>query len=238
MENDTTRHNTARPNTGLMAAMRERLRHDAEAGGLRRAADTAATLLSWAMVPMMMPVYGIILIFTLSILALAPPGSRVICTFVIAGINILVPLLLIYLLKLFGIVHDMALNEQRERLLPYVITIACMAASGWYVHLNGAPAWVSMFFVGGAAAGFVNMLVNLRWKISAHSAGAAGVVAMLIRMNAAGAPVHPLLWWIVGSILMSGLLGTSRVWLGRHTVMQVLAGYTTGFCGVYFMTLV
>ena len=43
--------------------------------------------------------------------------------------------------------------------------------------------------------------------------------------------------WLIAPIIVSGLLGSARVWLGRHTVWQVLAGYAVGFCSVFFLTM-
>ena len=40
---------------------------------------------------------------------------------------------------------------------------------------------------------------------------------------------------IIGLLIaigLSGILGTARVWLGRHTAWQVIAGYAVGFLSV------
>ena len=39
-------------------------------------------------------------------------------------------------------------------------------------------------------------------------------------------------------MVLSGLLGSARIWLGRHTVWQVVAGYAVGFCSVFFLMMV
>ncbi|MDE5795836.1 MAG: phosphatase PAP2 family protein, partial [Muribaculaceae bacterium] len=111
-------------------------------------------------------------------------------------------------------------------------------ATAWFMSLKGAPLWMSMFFIGGAVAGIINLVVNFYWKISAHSAGIAGIVAMLLRIMRDGFPEPSTFSWLIAVILLSGLLGAARVWLGRHTVCQVLAGYAVGFCSVFFITLI
>ncbi|MDE6804392.1 MAG: hypothetical protein K2J29_07160, partial [Muribaculaceae bacterium] len=133
---------------------------------------------------------------------------------------------------------DIGLNGRKERLLPYIITILCLGATAWFMSLKGAPLWMSMFFIGGAVAGIINFAVNFYWKISAHSAGIAGIVAMLIRIMRDGFPEPSTFSWLIAVILLSGLLGAARVWLGRHTAGQVLAGYAVGFCSVFFITLI
>ena len=98
--------------------------------------------------------------------------------------------------------------------------------------------WLIMFFVGGAIAGVINLIINFRWKISAHAAGIAGIVALLTRLLIIGIPVPGLNTWFMISIALTGFLGTARVWLGRHTVWQVLAGYVVGFGCVFLMTMI
>lgn len=192
-------------------------------------------IVSWVLVPMLMPVYGIMLAFGLSILSFAPMQSRVVITLIIALLNLVVPALFVLLLKRMGLVNDLGLNGRKERFVPYLITIACMAGSGWLLSSKMAPEWLVMFFLGGAAAGVVELIVNFWWKISAHCAGIAGIVALLVHIAGESYHAPSLLFWTITWIILAGLLGTSRLWLNRHTVWQVAAGYAVGFCTVYLM---
>ena len=62
-------------------------------------------------------------------------------------------------------------------------------------------------------------------------------MALLICIEKDGFARPELFGWLIASIIVSGLLGSARVWLGRHTVWQVLAGYAVGFCSVFFLTM-
>lgn len=206
--------------------------------GWARLVTGISNFLSWILVPLLMPVYGLILAFGLSILDVAPMGMRIIFTLIVAGIDVLIPMLLIVLLKRLGVIDDLGLNGRKERLIPYVITTLCFAATAWFMAIKGAPMWLSMFFAGGALASLINLVVNLRWKISAHAAGIAGIIALLVRIERDGSPEPELMGWLIASVILTGLLGSARVWLGRHTVWQVLAGYVVGFCCVFFLTMI
>lgn len=197
--------------------------------------DYISQILSWVLVPLIIPVYGILFIFRLSILDVIPAGLQTAVTFVIAGINFVGPMLLIFLLKLFGVVQDVGLNGRKERLIPYIITALCYGGSAWFVASRGAPVWVAMFFCGGAAAAIINLLINFKWKISSHAAAIAGLVALLIRLQRDMAVEPRLVVWLLITVLAAGLLGSARVWLNRHSVWQVLAGYLVGFCSVFFL---
>lgn len=200
--------------------------------------DKIATLLSWVLVPLLMPLYGTLLIFNQTILAYTSTALKWSVSLVVFGITVAVPMLLVILLKHFGLVNDIGLNDRKERFIPYVITILSMAGSGWFMLVKHAPEWVGMFYMGGAAAALVCLVVNFWWKISAHGAGIAGIVALLVRIGSYGLPGRGFLAWLVVWVMLSGLMGASRVWLGRHTVWQVLAGFAVGYTSVILMTLV
>lgn len=200
-------------------------------------AGRLAEILSWVLTPLFMPVYGLILAFTVSILQITPMSLRVVFTLIVAGICVVIPMLLIVLLKKLKVVSDLGLNKQGERPVPYIITSMCFFAAGWFMATKGAPMWLTMFFAGGATAGVINLVINYWWKISAHAAGIAGIVALLIRIAKDGNPMSDLIWWLIAVIIVAGLLGSARVYLCRHTVWQVLAGYVVGFCSVFFLTM-
>lgn len=204
-------------------------------GDLEKCVDIFSNFLSWALVPLLIPIYGVIFIFTLTMLEFVPTSTKLSFIFITAGINFVIPMLLIFLMKFMGIIEDVGLNGRKERLIPYVITALCFGATAWFMGVRGAPLWVPMFFAGGALAAIVNLAINFKWKISAHAAAIAGLIALLIRMEQLTITEPKLFTWLLITILAAGLLGSARVWLGRHTVWQVLAGYTVGFCCVFFL---
>lgn len=200
--------------------------------------DSVCKVLSWVLVPLMMPVYGMLMIFSESILSVMPMSSRVTFTLIVFAFNVVVPMLVVVLLKRAGIVDDIGLNGRRERLIPYIITIICLSVTAVFMWRKEAPMWVVTFFAGGALAGIVNLMVNFRWKISAHSAGIAGIVAVMVRIIKDGYPEPSAFMWLIVWILLTGLLGGARVWQRRHTLAQVLAGYAVGFCSVFFLSMI
>ena len=194
-----------------------------------------SNILSWVLVPLLMPVYGLIFAFGLSVLDVIPLGMRVRFVLITFGINFIIPVLLVLLLKFLGIVSDVGLNGRKERSIPYVITAICFGGTAWFMAMRGAPIWLTMFYAGGSAAALINLVINFKWKISAHAAAIAGVIAMLIRLERETVAAPQLFMWILIVVGVTGLLGSARVYLGRHTVWQVLAGYVVGFCSVFFM---
>lgn len=192
-------------------------------------------LLSWVFVPLMMPVYGVVLAFSLSILEFTGLGVRLAFTAVVLALNVLIPTIIVLVLKRIGLVRDIGLNDRRERFIPYLVCILCLVGTAVFMKFKMSPAWLVLFFYGGAAAGVVEAIVNHWWKISVHAAGIAGIVALLLHMLMDDYCSSATEAWLLVCVALAGMLGSARIWLGRHTLMQVLAGYAVGFCTVFFM---
>lgn len=197
-----------------------------------------SNFLSWIFVPLMMPVYGAIIAFTLSILSFNMLSVRVLFIGLVAGINLMLPISVIIILKRVGVLSDYGVNRRSERSLPYLIGIVCLIATAVLLYFKHAPLWFVAFYVGGALAGIIELLVNLRWKISAHAAGVAGVVALLTYLVLYDFSLPSAFGWLVGAVAIAGLVGSARILLGKHSVWQVLAGYAVGFAAVYIPLLI
>ena len=72
------------------------------------------------------------------------------------------------------------------------------------------------------------MVVNFKWKISGHGAAIGGMLAFLVFLAYNGLNAWPMDGWIFGAILATGITGTSRLILERHTLLQVAAGTVNG----------
>lgn len=193
--------------------------------------------LSWVISPVLLPTYAILLVFGLSMLSFAPMKSKVIITCIVFGFTAVLPSLAIFVLMKYGDVKDAALTRRTDRFIPYVITGCCLLGCGLYLSTTGLPRWVSLFYIGASIATAINLLVNFKWKISAHGAGIGGFIAMLMIMNRYGLPHYNLWGWCIAAVMLGGLLGTARVWLGRHTPMQTVMGEIVGIAGVLSMEL-
>lgn len=188
--------------------------------------------------PLLVPSYGAFLAMWFSLLVYLPAQTRwlaVLATFAITGIF---PMLVIGTLYHLRRISDLGVNERKDRPIPYVVAILCYMGCAVYFYRAHAPLWLVMFFVGAGLATVVTTIVNMKWKISAHSAAMGGLVAILFRITAGGHNVIDLFPVIAVVVLLAGLVGTSRVMLGRHTLMQVLAGFANGFLCVYLCSAI
>lgn len=187
--------------------------------------------------PILVPAYCVFIALQASVLSMLPLSTKVWVTLITFGITGVLPMLGIMALYLTKRVSDPGLNNRTERTLPYVITGVCYGVCAFFLYKSQAPEWLWLFPVGGGVAVIVSTIVNRWWKISAHLAGMGGMIGMLARMAADGVAAPGIMWWLTAAVLITGLLGTSRVVLGRHTLGQVLCGTLNGFLCVYLITM-
>lgn len=195
---------------------------------MQRLARFFSTLLS----PLLMPTYGVFLALWVSILSYLPVGTRLVVMIVIFGITCILPMVFIAVLHSRKIIKDKHLNNRDERWLPYLFVVLCYVGATLYLNHVHSPEWLTAFMWGGTMAALVSFGINFFWKISAHLSGIGGVTAFLCWLYVEGLGAFGLLWLICAMIILSGILGTSRLELERHTFWQVVAGYASGFLWV------
>ncbi|MDE6544105.1 MAG: hypothetical protein K2J97_05010 [Muribaculaceae bacterium] len=190
-------------------------------------------LISAIFSPIIVPTYAVALGIELTYLYTLPSGTVLPVLGWTLFFTAILPLIGIFLMMKLGIVTDSGLNKQGERMWPYILSALCYGGCALFLRHLHAPAWLYMFLVGGAVAGLVNMAVNFKWKISGHGAAMGGLVSFLIFIAYNGLNAWPIDGWIFGAIIATGVTGTSRLILERHTLMQVAAGIANGIVWVW-----
>lgn len=196
-----------------------------------------AHFFSFVFSPLLAPAYAIAAAWSATILRLLPGGTMRTLLLVVAGFTCIFPLVAIAVMYKLGIVSDPGLNRRKERTLPFVVSAAGYVATLiFFVHIH-APAWLTMFMAGGILALLISLAVTFRWKISIHLTAMGGVVAFILRLVQSDLALFGGEGWLAAAVIATGLVGTSRLILYRHTPWQVAAGFLDGFLCVYIMML-
>lgn len=191
-----------------------------------------ARFISTAMSPLLMPFYGILIATWISPLCLLSAGQRLEVVLITLGLTCVTPVMFIAILHNLNIITDKRLIDRKERTVPYSFAAFCYLALAGYLLYTHRPQWLVMFAAGGTMTLLTTAIVNRRWKISAHAAGSAGVLAMLYQLKVLNLEVidpRAMVFIILFSIICCGLVGSARLILKRHTLSQVFAGYANGF---------
>jgi membrane-associated phospholipid phosphatase len=79
------------------------------------------------------------------------------------------------------------------------------------------------------------LLISFKWKISNHLAAIGGftgtIIALSYRMG-----MNPVMI-IISTIIVAGLVGSARIYLEKHSLPQVLAGFALGLIVLYLAVL-
>ncbi|HLU99241.1 MAG TPA: hypothetical protein VKZ89_20600 [Thermobifida alba] len=118
-----------------------------------------------------------------------------------------------------GYWNDHHIRDRRQRTVPFLIAIGCVAAGIAALAVLGAPS-VVLALVVAILVGLVSTAVVSRWwKVSVHTAVAAGVAAVLTLTYG---------WAMAAAFPLVALVAWSRVELEHHTVAQAVVGALQG----------
>jgi len=203
---------------------------------IRNLSVSTAKLLSYIFHPVFSPTLGILIILShpdISLFLISGTQKFLLLSLVFIN-TALLPSLFSFFLVRFGFISSMEMKNEKERKWPYLITLIFYLLS--YFLLLGAhlPEIIYRLQIGGILTVLLTSLINLRWKISAHMAGLGGISALCL--NTALALDQQGLWLGTICLLISGIVGSCRLHLGAHTLMQVMAGWLLGFFSLCLST--
>ncbi|MDO4715764.1 MAG: hypothetical protein Q4A44_05775 [Bacteroidales bacterium] len=148
--------------------------------------------------------------------------------------TVVLPVLAIWLYRYINGLARHELGQRERRIIPYILSISSYTLliyifASQQIHRN-----MLGILVGALAMQVVCSLLTPLVKPSTHVAGAAGVAGMVLAFSFV---LHfdPTLW-LSGSILLTGLVASSRIILRYHTLKQVgisvIIGLLCGFLGI------
>ncbi len=187
----------------------------------------SARALSIIFNPFYLPLLGIILLFLFSYLNALPWDYKLTVVGIVYLFTILLPNLTIRLYRNYNGWKLFELGQKERRMVPYITTIVCYFACYYTMNYYRIPYFISSILVVALNVQLICAFINSWWKISTHSAGIGALTGTLIIFSFA--LNFYLLWWLCLALIISGLVGSSRIILRLHTLSEVLVGYGLGF---------
>lgn len=188
--------------------------------------DIAANILSGVFLPLLVPTYTYATALWITPLSIIPERQRLLSSLVIFAITAMIPLATILFMASRGLISDASVSDRRQRPVPLLVTMLCYFAAG--IYLRHMPWFLPTFFIGAGMATGLAMIITLWWKISAHCMAMGGLCSMLIYIGLTHISTVFIIPWIGAGILLSGMVGSARIYLGRHTPAQVYCGWLLG----------
>lgn len=189
--------------------------------------EKAAKLISIVFHPLLMPVYGfVILLNTSSLLMQIPQKAHIMLTLLIFITTCIMPLLTIFFIKRQGLISSWLLEKKEDRILPYIITAIFFYFTYRLLAKLELPIVFYNYILGATLIIVIALLINFKWKISAHMMGIGGLTGtfagLLIRFQL------NLNCLVAALILISGITGYARLKTNSHTQSQVYGGFAIG----------
>ena len=185
-----------------------------------------AQSLSWALHPILLPLYLVAALFTMTPYALFAGRMQLWMGGTLVLFGTLLPALSVGLLYRFGRLRDLRIEERADRILPLAIGALCYLICAACLARVEAAHFLRKLALAAACCEAMCGVVSLRWKISLHLTGMGAAVALLVVMNLLG--LRPMFRPMLVAMVMSGLLASARLYLGRHNPWQLSAGFGGG----------
>lgn len=182
--------------------------------------------------PIFLPTYGFIYLIHLPYYVMFYTlFIRILLSISMIAIGIICPIAMMVILKKYGSLSSLYIDKREERTVPYAFMCWCFVNLIGLFFLLRFDIWVIKIFISICVCLVLMLIINRFWKISAHASGMGGLCGAIF----SGA----ILWGqyplglMIFLLLASGCVLSSRLYLKKHTLAQVFAGYALGFCCTY-----
>ena len=194
-----------------------------------------ARVMSIVFTPFYLPLVGLIALFTLSYMAMMPWRYKLLVLALVYVFTILLPTVLIHVYRRYQGWTLIELGAKERRMVPYILSILCYFSCYYLMNVLHFPHFMSRILMAALLIQVICALINVWWKISTHTAAIGGVAGALMAF-AIIFDFNPV-WWLCVVFLIAGLLGTSRIILRQHSLLQVCAGFVVGAVSGFWIIL-
>lgn len=185
-----------------------------------------AKVISAVFTPFSIPFLAFLFLFIFSYLRIMPLQYKLIVLGVVYCFTILMPTLTIFIFRKINGFSPEELAERKKRYVPFILTITSYVFCLLMMHRLNIPWYMTGIILAALVMMVICVIVNLKWKLSEHMAGAGAVVGGLVAFSALFG-YNPV-WWLCVFILVAGILGTARIILQHHTPGEVMGGFIVG----------
>ncbi len=190
-----------------------------------------AKVISFILHPLIMPTIGLLFIYSsdLSISFFSPDQKRAIFLLIFLS-TFVIPLGFIPLIMLNKREFHIEMTSARDRLLPFFLTAVTYFMAFYFLKKAGLPSFLLYFIFGSGVAVLLATIITFFWKISIHMIGIGGIMGLLFFLSV---NFHADVFLMsILTVLLSGVIGTSRLALQVHTPSQIYAGFVIGLTTV------
>lgn len=199
--------------------------------------EKTAKIISVVFHPLLMPVYGLAIIFSApTLFGYLPFNVKRLLILIMLVNNVLLPLSLLPFFIHRNIISSWTIIERKERNIPLIMSTLLYCTTTFIIFRFPVPVFLKSFIFGASILSLIVTVINFWWKISLHSVGAGALISLVLILSMK--MLTPLEWYLIPVVIITGLVLSSRLKLNLHSPAQVWIGLFTGFFGLsLFMML-
>lgn len=188
--------------------------------------------------PLLMPLYGLGIIFTApTFLGYMPVKVKKILFLLVFINNVFIPLILLPFFKNRHLISTYTIEGKKERAVPLIMMSVLYSVTSFVIFRYQIPVFLKSFIFASTFLVIFVTLINFWYKISIHAvaSGALNAVVVLLSIKMSSS----LVGYLISTILTAGLILSSRLKLNSHNPGQVWSGFFTGFgvMGIFFLLI-
>ncbi len=204
---------------------------------------TIANIISLLFHPLFLIGYMLVILLAINpyIFAIHNHKDLFVMLFSVFMLTIFFPAFSTMMMKFLNLIDSWQMKDKTERIGPLITT--GMFYMWLYVNIKdntSIPTAFTLFVLGSTIALFMSLVINSFTKISLHTVGMGGMVAGFILIKFLYAYDYFFLKTPMGTfsihtnvilmtiIIAAGMVGTSRLYLKAHDLLDVYGGYLVG----------
>lgn len=178
--------------------------------------------------PIFVPLYSLIILFnadTYITYAVNPEVKKFI--YLVTLLNtIILPIGVFYYFYRAKLIETIHMHTAKERSLPFLTTVVFHMSTFYLFSKAPMPDLFPNLILGAALSVSTAFVINLKWKVSIHMLGMGGIVGtiigLILRYQVDAIQL------VMALVILSGVVGYSRLRLDAHTPLQVYVGFVLG----------
>lgn len=185
--------------------------------------------------PLVMPtLIFVFMLFGLPQTEIAIGGiNKALVLFVVSANTLFIPLGIILVMRFTKAIPSLHMENHRDRVFPFSIITLLYLVTAYFFYQKDWLDYKLIFALFVISICLVLLTsISYFWKISAHMMGVGGLLGIVLAFSMM-VQGNNLLNLVLSVIILTGILGTARLYLNAHTPLQVLGGLLLGF-GVCF----
>lgn len=195
-----------------------------------------ASVVSYVLHPLVMPLYILFFLFNGdSLFSYIPESVKLYCYGVTLFTLLLMPIASLPLFKYLHLVKSYGLEDKQERVYPILTAVVFAFIGFWLLSRVAYTNIVQQLFLVLIILLSAFSVITLRWKMSMHMTAIGGVCGFLLIMGMRYA--GDVRFFFMTMLILAGVLAACRLYLKKHTPLQIYAGFLFGLifvAGVLF----